>query len=479
MTMRSSDLLPALRGLPTGESCQRMSSRDMIAGLVNADRAMYAAEFVSVASFGTWAIFPGVNVDDDLRETMTQAHEMAFSNYEGTLIEHFQEITERGPESVTEFIGVLRGEAAVINAADALGFTNVDNVDDRLFVAFREAYRRLAADKSLYEQYRETAEGGENSITGLVNGLKGKMAEISIEKDKLLEQNGYTNVEMAKDATQEGWDFSGFNEAGEKKFFQVKTGGEGRVSEIINDMEANPDYIYPVTSKIYGGIAESRADLKDRLIDIGPDLDKHVRDELETLGHNMGLDIPDDLLDQLTDSPDYLPVEGINDGLETLSANMGIDIPDGIVDIIPYATVIGGGARLIYSVVKTEKEFKAVDRTTKNQIQVVQDANLDVQNGHHYRPGSSRRTGWSSRRERSTGHRQCRWRRSRHCNRRWYRDVPQQAPTTPHAEPCAEHHRANPRRSVLLQKQAAHQRSSLHIPDKGQRVGGRAWLIVC
>ena len=376
MTMKSSDLLPALRGLPTGESRQRMSSRDMIAGLVNADRAMYAAEFVSVASFGTWAVFPGVNVDDDLRETMTQAHEMAFSNYEGTLIEHFQEITERGPKSVTEFIGVLRGEAAVINAADALGFTNVDNVDDRLFVAFREAYRRLAADKSLYEQYRETAEGGENSITGLVNGLKGKMAEISIEKDKLLEQNGYTNVEMAKDATQEGWDFSGFNEAGEKKFFQVKTGGEGRVSEIINDMEANPDYIYPVTSKIYGGIAESRADLKDRLIDIGPDLDKHVRDELETLGHNLGLDIPDDLLDQLTDSPDYLPVEGINDGLETLSANMRIDFPDGIVDIIPYAAVIGGGARLIYSVVKTEKEFKAVDRTTKNQIQVVQTLTL-------------------------------------------------------------------------------------------------------
>ena len=257
-----------------------------------------------------------------------------------------------------------------------MSLPNVDNVDDHLFVAFREAYRRLAADKSLYEQILETAEGGEDSITGLVSGLKGKIAEINIEKDKLLEQNGYTNVEMAEDPTQEGWDFSGFNEAGEKKFFQVKTGDERRVSEIINDMEANPDYIYPVTSEIYGGIAESKEALKDRLINIGPDPDRHVRDELETLIANKGADIPDDLIDQIIDSPDFLPLEGTTDGLETLSGNMGIDIPDSVVDIIPYAAAIVGAARLIYSVVKTEKEFKAADRTIKNKIQVVQTLTL-------------------------------------------------------------------------------------------------------
>ena len=51
-------------------------------------------------------------------------------------------------------------------------------------------------------------------------------------------------------------------------------------------------------------------------------------------------------------------MEGIEDGLETLSANEGIDIPDGIVDIVPYAAAIVGGARLIYGVLKTEREFK-------------------------------------------------------------------------------------------------------------------------
>ena len=47
MTMRSTDLLPALRELPTIESTQRLSFRDMMSGLVGTDRALYAAEFTS------------------------------------------------------------------------------------------------------------------------------------------------------------------------------------------------------------------------------------------------------------------------------------------------------------------------------------------------------------------------------------------------------------------------------------------------
>ena len=61
-----------------------------------------------------------------------------------------------------------------------------------------------------------------------------------------------------------------------------------------------------------------------------------------------------------------------NEGLALLSDNMGIDIPDGIGDILPYAGAILAGARLVYSVIRTEKEFKAADRTTRNKIQVVQ-----------------------------------------------------------------------------------------------------------
>ena len=59
----------------------------------------------------------------------------------------------------------------------------------------------------------------------------------------------------------------------------------------------------------------------------------------------------------------------------SLSDNMGIDIPDGIGDILPYAGAIIAGARLVHSVIKTEKEFKAADRTI-NKIQVVQSLTL-------------------------------------------------------------------------------------------------------
>ena len=89
------------------------------------------------------------------------------------------------------------------------------------------------------------------------------------------------------------------------------------------------------------------------------------------------MEIRPDLKEQLIyTGPNYDPVEGITDGLNTLSANMGIDIPDGLVDIVPYAATIMGGGRLIYSALKTEREFKAADRTTKNRIQVVQTLTL-------------------------------------------------------------------------------------------------------
>ena len=66
MTMQSSSLLPALQELPGGESGQRRSFRETITDVVNMDRAMYAAEFASAASFGLWTVFGSNNVDDDL-----------------------------------------------------------------------------------------------------------------------------------------------------------------------------------------------------------------------------------------------------------------------------------------------------------------------------------------------------------------------------------------------------------------------------
>ena len=113
-------------------------------------------------------------------------------------------------------------------------------------------------------------------------------------------------------------------------------------------MIQNPDVHYLVSAEIHAKISEDAPELVDRLTDIGSAED----------------------------------LEGsIQEGLNLLSANEGIDIPDGAVEMIPMAGAILAGAQLIYSVLKTEKEFKAADRTTKNRVQVVRTLTLMSRKG--------------------------------------------------------------------------------------------------
>ena len=219
-------------------------------------------------------------------------------------------------------------------------FTGI-NVDDTLAQAYAAQYPGEAAAQSLHEQWQEMIERGPAAMRGFTSGLKGKVAEINAAEQ--LEQSGYTNVEIAPDPTQPIWDISAVGPDGQEVFIQVKTGGAEYAVEVQNLMAETPDIQYAVSSEIYDKIAESSPDLIDQMINIGQD---------------------------------YLIVAGINDGLNTLSSNLGIDIPDGVADIVPYAGAILAGARLIHSVLRTEKEFKAVDRTTKNKIQVVQTLTL-------------------------------------------------------------------------------------------------------
>lgn len=234
--------------------------------------------------------------------------------------------------------------AAEFTAATSFGLWSIFdsiNVNDNLAQAYAAQYPGLAADHSLHEQWQEMLESGPDSVAGFISGIKGKMAEFDA-KD-VLEQQGYGNVEIAADPTQAVWDISAVNSAGETVFFQVKTGAEGYAGDVIAAMENAPDVGFLVSSEIYGHIAGNTPHLLDSIIPI---------------------------------PSDYLRVEGINDGLSTLSANQGIDIPDGVADILPYAGAIFAGARLIYSVLQTEREFKAADRTTRNKIQVVQTLTL-------------------------------------------------------------------------------------------------------
>ena len=215
------------------------------------------------------------------------------------------------------------------------------NVDDSIQRAYETAFPNEAAELSLYEKVQELTEKGEESYRGLINVIKGKMAEFNaVER---LEQAGYTDVAIAPSPTQPVFDITATAPDGTSALWQVKTGGESYSYTVSGKMAANDDVNFAVSSEIESAIADRNPEAAIGLLDLGPD---------------------------------YELVDGIDDGLDTLTDNLGIDVPDGLVQIVPYAGAIIASIRLLHSVVSTEMTFREADRTTKNKIQVVQTLTL-------------------------------------------------------------------------------------------------------
>ena len=231
--------------------------------------------------------------------------------------------------------------AAEHAAATAAGFWavfDIVNVDDTFSKAYQAQYPNLADDHSLHEQWLEMMERGEGPMKGFISGVKGKVAEFSVADQ--LRDAGWTGVEIAPNPTQPIFDITATPpQGGTAMFWQVKTGGTEYARDVADAMSENPDVQFAVSSEIYERIADSSPESVDQLMNIGSD---------------------------------WEVVEDIQDGLGTLTANLGIDVPDSLVEIIPYAAAIMASARLIYSIIRTERDFREVDRTTRNKIQVVQ-----------------------------------------------------------------------------------------------------------
>ena len=225
-------------------------------------------------------------------------------------------------------------------------FDNV-NVDDTIAQAYQAQYPNLAVEHSLHEQWLEMMGRGEDSMTGFISGVKGKVAEFSAADQ--LRDSGWANVEVALNPTQPVFDITATPPGGGAEVhWQVKTGGAEYAQDVTDAMAENPDVHFAVSSEIYERITDSTPEAVDQLMDMGADWEL---------------------------------VEGIEDGLGTLAANLGIDIPDSLAQILPYAAAITAGARLIYGIVRTEREFTEVDRTTRNKIQVVQALTLMARMG--------------------------------------------------------------------------------------------------
>ena len=218
-------------------------------------------------------------------------------------------------------------------------------VDDKAQQAYELAYPNQAEEHTLHEHWVELEARGEGSTQGFINGLNGKMAEIDAKE--FLEQRGFQNVEIAADPTQPIWDISAIGDNGEQILFQVKTGSENYAPDVVDAMESSPNVEFLVNTEIYNWVSSNHSHLLGRLGNF-----------------------------EAAFGPEYQQVEGVEDGLTTLSDSMDIDVPDGATDFLPYVGAIVAGARLIYSVVSTERNFKDADRTTKNKIQVVQTLTL-------------------------------------------------------------------------------------------------------
>lgn len=271
MTMRSLNLMPQLLGVPTEGHAGHKTTREHLTALVSTDQGTQAAEAAAGASFALWSLFDNVNVDDNIAQ------------------------------------------------------------------AYQAQYPGLADTHSLHDHWQEITDRGNDSMTGFISGIKGKMAEFSAAEQ--LTDAGWTGVDIAPDPTQTVFDITATPPwGGEAIEWQVKTGGAEYAQHVLDRMELNPDVHFAVSSEIYHRIAESTPDAVERMMDIGSD---------------------------------WNLTEGIQDGLDTLTANLGIDVPDNLGELLPYAGIIIAGARLIYGAIRTEMEFKEADRSTTNKIQVV------------------------------------------------------------------------------------------------------------
>ena len=200
MTMQSLHLLPALQELPSSDPGQDRSFRETITGIVNMDRAMYAAEFASAVSFGMWALYP--NADAVLK---------------------------------TDFPGTEINESY-------------------LQTAYERSSRIFDPDLNVIEGWQQAQLEGTEATKKFLDGLKGVVAEFRTRDE--YNRHGY-NLDLAKEPYQPGYDLHGTDPNGEYVQIQVKSGDSYTTSQLQDGMERYPlgdenfaDH-YAVTSELY------------------------------------------------------------------------------------------------------------------------------------------------------------------------------------------------------------------------------------
>ena len=116
------------------------------------------------------------------------------------------------------------GEAVAAASFALWGIWDQINVSDSLIQAYATQYPREATKQSLLENWQEVQAEGPEAASGFISGLKGKLAEIRAAE--MLEQEGYSDVNIARSSNQSTWDISAVNEVGNQ--FSSKSRQERR-----------------------------------------------------------------------------------------------------------------------------------------------------------------------------------------------------------------------------------------------------------
>ncbi|MBJ8018705.1 DUF456 domain-containing protein [Bacillus cereus group sp. N34] len=214
------------------------------------------------------------------------------------------------------------------------------NVPDELFDAYASQYPNMSSNGvSLYEKYVEVYENGEGSISGLVNGVKGKQFEYYVQ-DLLPDRYPNYDFIIAESANQPIWDIKGISQGnGEEMLIQVKMMAPAQANHLSNIMQANPNVYYATSSEIREKILAAKPELEEQFIPI--------------------------------DISNYEFTQGVKDGLETLRENLGIDVPDEIFALAPYSTEIILGIRLLLDLASVKRDFEQVQITDKARLGAV------------------------------------------------------------------------------------------------------------
>ena len=224
--------------------------------------------------------------------------------------------------------GVEESLSTLLAARNMPAALDVPEISPDLVDAYRLASRVLSAEHSLHGRYAEVVDKGPESVTPFISNIKGKLGELRVQDHLQQEFPGYS-FELVKKQNEPIKDILATSPDGTTKQIQVKIGDEEYATgKVLTSMQEEPDVLFAVSNEIRAKLAEH------------PELSSQFIDNLSLSNYELTTEV--------------------EEGLDLLVDNSGIDVPDEVGGILPYATEIVLGIRLICDIVNTERDFEAV-----------------------------------------------------------------------------------------------------------------------